>query len=476
VMGTANSCKKFQVEKVRDSSPGLLQYGSMKSLLTLALLWPLVCFCAKQPVYEVGVARVDITPDYPIRLNGYLARKAECDGVIQHVFAKALAIGSDRQHPAILISVDNCIIPAAVREQIFQRLKARGIRSEKLAICVSHTHSAPKLAGAADNIFATNLPPEQLAHIERYTREFIDKVSAVANAALDDRKPATLAWGKGTAGFAANRRTKGGPTDHEMPVLKVTGTNGELRALVVNYACHCTTLSDMPNQICADWAGYAQEDIEKEHPGVVAMTIMGCGADANPSPRSGVNFAKQHGEEILKSVDEVLSQPFHPLDQKLECRARRIYLSFAPLPTRAQWEERASRKGPSDYPTVYHARKNLARLDRGEKLPTELPYLVQEWNFGDELAMVFLCGEVVVDYSLRLKTELDKSRLWVNGYANEVPCYIPSRRILKEGGYEGEGAMVYYDLPTRLAESTEDRIISAVEDIVPKTFRTSQRN
>lgn len=447
----------------------------MKSLVTLLCIWPLFCLCAKEPVFQVGVARVDITPDYPVRLNGYLARKAECDGVIQHVFAKALAIGTDRQGPAVLISVDNCILPAAVRQEILERLSKRGVHSEKLAICVSHTHSAPKLRGAADNIFGMDITAEEWAHIDRYTREFVDKVSAVAMAALDDRKPATLSWAEGTAAFAGNRRTKGGPTDHSMPVLKVTGTNGELRALLVNYACHCTTLGADPIKICADWAGYAQEYIEQQHPGAIAMTIIGCGADANPFPRGTVDLAKQHGQEITKAVDDLLAKPFQQLDEKLECRAKRIKLSFQTLPTRQEWERRAALKGPSDYPIAYHARKNLARLDRGEKLPTELPYLVQEWNFGDEMAMVFLCGEVVVDYSIRLKTDFDKSRLWVNGYSNEVPCYIPSKRILKEGGYEAGGAMVYYDQPAWLADSTEDRIVDAVHAIMPKAFLSTKR-
>ena len=76
----------------------------------------------------------------------------------------------------------------------------------------------------------------------------------------------------------------------------------------------------------------------------------------------------------------------------------------------------------------------------------------------------------MVDYSLRLKKEFDASRLWVNAYANDVPCYIPSKRIWKEGGYEGGGAMIYYDRPTRLAEQTEEKIIAAVHEIMPKQF------
>ena len=136
------------------------------------------------------------------------------------------------------------------------------------------------------------------------------------------------------------------------------------------------------------------------------------------------------------------------------------------MPTREQWEKTAQQKNYAGY----HARVNLAKLDRGEKLPTTLPYLVQAWNFGDDLAMVFLPGEVVVDYSKRLKQEFDSTRLWINAYANDVPCYIPSERILKEGGYEGGGAMIYYDKPARLAPGIEKLIVNAVHEVVPKSF------
>ena len=51
-----------------------------------------------------------------------------------------------------------------------------------------------------------------------------------------------------------------------------------------------------------------------------------------------------------------------------------------------------------------------------------------------------------------------------------VPGYIPSRRILKEGGYEGGGAMVYYDHPTRFAPAVEDMIIGAVHELMPAEF------
>src|SRR5260221_1286458 len=89
--------------------------------------------------------------------------------------------------------------------------------------------------------------------------------------------------------------------------------------------------------------------------------------------------------------------------------------------------------------------------------------------------MVFLAGEVVVDYALRLKQDFDPARLWVTAYANYVPCYIPSRRILNEGGYEAEDSLWYYDRPARLSTNTEDLIIKAVHGLVPPSFLFDKR-
>src|SRR5262245_43594623 len=93
------------------------------------------------------------------------------------------------------------------------------------------------------------------------------------------------------------------------------------------------------------------------------------------------------------------------------------------------------------------AKINLARLDRGEPTPKTLPYVVQTWTFGDRLGMVRHEGEVVVDNARRLKLEFDSQRLWISAYCNDVPCYIASRRVIGEGGYEADRSIVYYDRP-----------------------------
>ena len=114
----------------------------------------------------------------------------------------------------------------------------------------------------------------------------------------------------------------------------------------------------------------------------------------------------------------------------------------------------------------------LARLDAAGEISDKVDYPLSVWKFGKELAVVFLAGEVVVDYSVRLKRELDWSRLWINGWANDMPGYIPSRRILSEGGYEADFSQVYYEQPGRYDPSVEDKLVNAVKEMVGLEFRS----
>src|SRR6266516_6773723 len=141
--------------------------------------------------YQVGAARIDITPDYPVRLSGYGARSKESEGVDQHLFAKALAIGSDKDLVALLLTVDNLTVPEYIREELLRRLARKPVVwPEQLALCSSHTHTAPILKNVCPTLFGAEIPPEHQAHIDRYTRELTDKLEKVARAALKNRKPA----------------------------------------------------------------------------------------------------------------------------------------------------------------------------------------------------------------------------------------------------------------------------------------------
>lgn len=454
-----------------------------RSLLTLGLLAPRVLLLGlvlhltlrgadlpeSSAPLPVGVAQLDITPGYPVRLSGFGGRRTESEGVVQRIWAKALAFPDATQGPLILITTDNLGVPDEITTEVARRLAAKvGLRRERLTITATHTHTAPMLKNVAPTLFGVPIPPEHQANIDRYTSEFIDRLEAVALQALTNVAPSRLFHGRGTAGFAANRRPQGGPVDHDLPFLVIRDGEGQVRAVYFSYACHCVTLS--LNQISGDWAGYAQEGIQELYPGAIALASVGCGADADPnSGVTGGNIAvcRGQGMEIALEIQRVIEAGLTPLRSKPEARYGRVELPLDPARSREEWNDRVQRGGA----VGYHASVNLARLDRGETLPTQINYPVQTWVFGDELAVVFLPGETVVDYALRLKSEFDRQRLWVNGYANDGRCYLPSERILEEGGYEGGDAMIYYDVPQRFAPGLEEKVISEVRRQIPEAFR-----
>ena len=440
-------------------------------------------FAATAPERSVtiGAAKLDITPEVPIRLSGYQNRATEAARAETRLFARALAIGSSNAQPVVLITAELIGIGGETSEFVAAALKAKhGIDRSRIAFSATHVHSGPALTDAIPFMFSRDLPVEEAERIARYTATLREKLVQVAEAALADRKAGRLAWSEGKTDFAAQRRVvvdgkwknfgivPDGFVDHALPVLRASDEGGAVRAVFVNYACHCTTLTGSDNFVHHDWAGDAARRVEAEHSGAVALVALGCGADANPNPR-GVAAVAGHGEKVAAEVKRLLAVPMRPLGPVTAANFRRIDLDLDRVVTREELEKRVGKdaKGPA----VYAATKFLAELDAGRTLPKSVPYPIQTWTFGNDLAMVFLAGEVVSEYSLRLKRELDGPRVWVNAYSNSLPCYIPSKRMFPEGGYEVDSSMEYYAWPTRLAIGTEDRIIQTVLQMVPATFR-----
>ncbi|WP_299469634.1 neutral/alkaline non-lysosomal ceramidase N-terminal domain-containing protein [uncultured Gimesia sp.] len=421
--------------------------------------------------YAVGIAKVEITPDYPVLLSGYASRSTKpIDRVEQQLWARAIAIQSQNHQPQVLISVDNCGVPAFVTKAVVANLKEQySISPENLVICSTHTHSAPMLTGVLPNLFTKDLTASEQAGIDRYTQDLTLLLTKVAEEAIHKTEPSILEWGIGTATFAKNRRQVTGPTDHELPILQVKSIDGKSRAILVNYACHCTTLGGVPF-MSGDWAGCAVEGIEADLPGCMAMVVIGCGADQNPKVRGDdQGAARVNGKGIADGVRQRLKTDLTPLSGDLKSDSQEITLSLDKLPALDEWKQRAQKTGI----TAYHAQKNLKRLAQGQLLTDKISYPVKSWVFGDELAMIFLGGEVVVDYSLAIKQQ-HGAKLWVTSYANDVPCYIPSERVLQEGGYEGQSAMVWYDLPGPFAPGLQKKILDEVDRQLPDSYQATE--
>jgi len=329
-------------------------------------------------------------------------------------------------------------------------------------INVSHSHSGP-VAGLTIMPMYDDLPPSQLATIRRYTDDLVEKALATVGQAIERLQPASLGFGQGLAGIAVNRRrvadrSRPGTTDPDVPVLAIRSPAGTLMGIIVGYATHATALNDY--LISGDWPGFALEQIERNHPSATALFIQGCGADANPLPRRDEALARIHAAALAAAVDHVLASALSPLTNPLETALTYVDLPFQPLPPRHEWEER-SQKG--DKYIRLHARRLLQEEARDGSLPTTYAYPVQTWRFGSDLTVIALGGEVVADYSLRLKQKLGFTTTWVAGYSNDVMAYIPSERVLAEGGYEAGDSMIYFGRPGPFQTGVENLIINQVD-------------
>ncbi|MEO5997485.1 MAG: neutral/alkaline non-lysosomal ceramidase N-terminal domain-containing protein [Chitinophagaceae bacterium] len=443
---------------------------------------------------EVGVSRVDITPVGPMRMGGHIRKTGSKEGVLpfdkalHKLYAKSLAFGSDAQKPTVLISCDLIGIPGYITKEVASRLSAKmGLDSSRLAITTSHTHAGPEVGNLLSLTRMYSDPPvtaEEMAQIGRYISQLTDNLEKVALEALKTRAPALVSWGQGKASFAVNRRliengkwvaqryVPKGPVDHSLPFLRITDLNGKLRAVFMSYACHGTTLGGDNLNWNGDWNGAAQRLIEANHPHATALIAMGCGADANPYPAGKLINTIEHGKEMADEVERLLALPLQPLNAPPVAAYKVIQLPFAHVPTVDDLAQSIKEGGPK----AYNAAIFLEQLIKGVPIDQTLSYPVQTWTFGNDMAMLFLGGEVVSDYSLRLKKEIGAERLWVNAYANDVRCYIPSRRVLREGGYEAEGHIYYYNQPSRLDECIEDMIIATVHELLPTSFKAIKGN
>lgn len=431
--------------------------------------------------FRAGVARLKITPEGPIWMSGYAARKHASEGVLHDLWAKALALEDSKRGRVVIVTTDVIGVPRAISELVAARVQKQwGLDRARILFNSSHTHTGPVLRANLSAMYDLN--PEDTQRVNDYSQKLTDDLVAVIGAALGDLQPAQLSYGSGRATFAINRREltpKGmriglnpsGPTDPEVPVLRVTAPDGTLRAVLFGYACHNTTLVAEFYRLSGDYAGFAQLAVEQAHPGITAMFIELCGADQNPNPRGKIELAEQHGKALAAEIDGVLSGKLKPVRGPVRAAFQVIELRFAPH-TRDTFEKRLNDSNPW---IVRNAKLMLQAYDEGHPV-RYTPYPVQAVRLDKDLTLVALGGEVVIDYALRAKRDFNAAAepLIVAGYSNDVMCYIPSLRVLKEGGYEAADSMLYYGMPGPFAEDVEETVFRAIRSVMKRVGRAAK--
>ena len=433
--------------------------------------------------WHVGIGRRVITPQTQVWLAGYGKKRAP-DGKIHDLWVKVLALRASDGKRVVMATTDHMGMSKTIYESLFAKLERRfSLDRSEFMLTFSHNHCGPALKDDLVDYYPTD--EEQRRLIAEYSDWMEDQVVEAVGEALDNLQPAQLLKGEGKCTFAVNRRenteadvlkmrAEGTPlrgvVDHYVPVLAVKGEHGKLLGVLFGYACHPTTLSF--NTWCGDYPGFAQVNLEANHPGTAAMFFNACGGDQNPLPRRKLELCKRYGKMLSDAVEDVLSTPMQPVSGGLRSAFEFVDLAYDELVTREKLLPIANGRAGLH---ARWAKRMLKMIDEGVTFPTSYPYPVQAWRIGGELLLIGIGGEAVVDYSLRFKREFGPTT-WVCGYANDMAAYIPSRRVWEEGGYEGGPHLDEYGRPAwRWAGDVEDRVAGAVHRVVEDVRRVREK-
>ncbi len=165
------------------------------------------------------------------------------------------------------------------------------------------------------------------------------------------------------------------------------------------------------------------------------MFVQGCAGDANPFPRGSEEISRVHGMTLGQEVIRILDTELAPVRGPLK-----TLLTGVELPLQQEFSDNDFLKlEQASGSTREVARKIREKLDANETLPANFQSQIALWQFGDDLTLIALPGEVVVDYVRLIEDAIGPRKLWVSAYNHDVFGYLPSARVLREGGYEIRG-------------------------------------
>ncbi len=462
----------------------------MRMLIALPLVALVACASpveAPAPTLRAGASKVKITPEHPGWMTGYGNRNHVADGVKTDLWVRALALEDEAGKRLVLVTADLLGFPPDLSRAIRREAVARfGIEPADLMLVASHTHGGPAIPQRPSMEIFHGLDEKTGKDVYEYADWLQDRVLEAVSKAMVARRPASAMLTHAEAHFGMNRRFRNpngsysikdnpeGPVDPDVTILRVASVEGKPVATVYTYACHGTTLGGDVYLYHGDWIGYASDEIVKATGGAPALYATGCGADLNPSPRGKFEMAEQHGRAMASAVagapeGKPLSGPFRSALATAE-------LPLAAAPSRDLLEKYAKEEVPAGKVSFRkrHATEMLKLMEAG-KLPAAVPLPVQVWRLGGETVVAY-GGETCVEYALKTKRELGADRAWVIGYANEVPCYIPSEKVLSESGYEpgwepatkdsiATGSMLFYGWPVPFAPGIEEKLLGVMRSM-----------
>lgn len=446
------------------------------------------------PGWKVGYAEADITPanGAPVMPAGFGKPRA-VTGVESPLRAQALAVEDQSGKRAILFTADVLGFGRTTVDAVRYKLRERHkLPPEAVCFSASHTHWGPAInrrtGGAIGDVSVW-----YLAFLE-------DKLLTLADRALASLAAAEIHFGSCNAQIGMCRRSLDkdgrvrwapdpkGSYDRHTPILRIARRQSPRTILVVGHACHPTSMGEVKEEWSPDYPGAMRRKLEAELEDSRALFVQGCGGDAkvvhrNPktgavafsaspeqSHQAGIALARAvldciRGADKNKAASDAGAAPtprFVALQPKLKTALVTGSLSLQPGMSVAELNKLALGGNPRSYQTWW-ARKMCAFPDDR----TALRYDVQALQLGD-LTLIALEGEVCADWGPFVRGLAATPYAMVVGYANEVSCYVPTARIVKEGGYEGDLSHKVYLLPAPFQPRMEVELTNLVQRVIAK--------
>jgi hypothetical protein len=415
---------------------------------------------ASESTWKAGAAKAVITPTEPMWLAGWAVRKEPSRGTLSDLFCRALTIEDSAGTKLVVVSVDLIALPKWLVDPVAKKIEEQfGIARSQIIFCASHTHCGPEIRPDKEYFF--QIPHEWMEKVPAYNARLQETMQRVIAESIERLVPAQLFFSQGHATFGQNRRKGNTVHDEDVPVLEVRSPDGRHIGIVFGYACHNLTLDPQDRRFSADWSGFAAEQLERNRPGSVALFLTGAGADQDPVPRGAIEFVEQHGHEIASAVSRAIGNSTK-LDGEIQTTWVEVPLAFAPI-TR---EQLAADALSDDLPRKRKAQWLLDQLaTHRAALPAEHLYPIQGVRLG-QLTILAMSCEPVVDWALNVKRDFPAAMLWVAGYCNDMFCYVPTRRVQAEGGYEGGRATLWSWVPGPFTDDVEDRVAMGIRKVM----------
>jgi len=374
---------------------------------------------------KVGIASADITPDGPVWMRGFAARKKPSEGVYRKLTATCVVLDNGATRLGFVV-FDLCAIQEKQLDDLRAAAEKAGIPPQHVMTNCSHSHYGPHL-GHKKNA--------------EYSAEFKKRTDPLFEAAVADLQPAVLDYMVGSCTMAVNRRQYDAegkamgmrpeprkPIDPDVPVLRVLSADGKVRAVLFGYACHPTTVNALHYKVGTDYPGFARDWIAAAYPGCTPVFLQGCGGDIKPRytlpQKSGYG---RFGHVLLDQL-EIVAELGHELGRAV---VTAVIVPPEPVPATRPTKLEDAIQSP------VHLAGIVEKVSVPNKKAGRPPHTIYmgAWRIGDVYIFGSQC-EVCCGIGLRIKRELAGMRVWTNGYTHWGGGYIPDAELYPEGGYE----------------------------------------